>query len=49
MDRYFEELDKLSKGGKKRQGVEAKERRDGGVRETPISEETVASWPDWAK
>ncbi|KAG2216127.1 hypothetical protein INT45_001975 [Circinella minor] len=49
VERYFGELDKLSKGGRKRKGLEARERRVGGVVETPISEETVASWPDWAK
>ncbi|KAG2208793.1 hypothetical protein INT45_003536, partial [Circinella minor] len=46
---FFGELDNLSKGGRKRKGIEAKERRVGGVREAPISEETVASWPNWAK
>ncbi|KAG2217523.1 hypothetical protein INT45_008185 [Circinella minor] len=49
VDRYFKELDKLSKEGRGRKGVEAKERRAGGVLETQINEETVASWPNWAK
>ncbi|KAG2216363.1 hypothetical protein INT45_001615 [Circinella minor] len=49
VERYFGELDKLSKGGRKRKGLEAREKRVDGVVETPISEETVASWPDWAK
>ncbi|KAG2214634.1 hypothetical protein INT45_003122 [Circinella minor] len=49
VENFFGELDNLSKGGRKRKGIEAKERCVGRVRETPISEETVSSWPNWAK